>query len=127
MDFEYNKDQKKRDSHLIFTGMGSSDIKYFSKLNVKELQYLLDNGFADPDECQNSAPSVGEIYEFMKAYPEFTAHGYAVSLERDDYRITLEGVQAIPQSTEAMYEFVKMFREADEFEFGSNGCHCRYD
>ena len=127
--FEYNKDQKGRDK-LFGIQEPKTDYISYRGLNVGTLQILLDAKFANPDETQNEAPCVQEIYDFMSKYPEFTAHGYLIGLERDDYRVSIEGVEGEAKSDQALQEFIDIFREADEFEIkitGNRYCRCWYD
>lgn len=121
MDFEYNKDWKLRDSMLndvYGNKQGTYDIFRFDGVTAETLQKLVDLKFADPDEYQNEAPSVGEILDFLNENPDFTAHGYAVTVRRDDYRIILEGVEGNSRDFDQISRFMNMFRFADEFETG---------
>ena len=100
-------------------------IQYFDGLTAEILQVLIDEGFADSDEGFNNAPTTGEFLTFVKLNPEFVMHGYVVSPERSDYRVTIEGVKGtIDLRSDAFVEFVKMFREADEFTVDSNTGYC---
>ena len=112
--FEYNKDQKGRDK-LFGIQEPKGDYISYRELNVGTLQILLDEKFANPDETQNEAPSVQECYDFMRKYPEFTAHGYLIGKERDDYRVSIEGVEGEAKSDQALQEFIDIFKYADEF------------
>lgn len=93
-----------------------SGIFSFRNLSAMKCRELLEKGFADPEDCQNSAPSFLEITEFLERNPNFTGHGYAVSPDRNDYRVTIEGVEAHgPLSNSEKNEFVDLFRQADDF------------
>lgn len=121
MDFEYNKDWKLRDSMLndVYGNKQETyDIFRFDGVTAETLQKLVDLKYADPDEYQNEAPPIGEILEFLKENPDFTAHGYAVTVRRDDYRISLEGVEGNSRDFDQISRFMNMFRFADEFETG---------
>lgn len=121
MDFEYNKDWKLRDSMLndVYGNKQEAyDIFRFDGVTADTLQKLVDLKYADPDEYQNEAPPIGEILEFLKENPDFTAHGYAVTARRDDYRISLEGVEGNSRDFDQISRFMNMFRFADEFETG---------
>lgn len=118
---KYNMDIKKRDEFLF----GNYDphrydlggISRFRYLYVEGLKWLVDEGFADPDEAQNDAPTIEEFINFMENHPEFVAHGYAVTDERDDYRISIEGIESDDEivDVDTLKDFVDMFRFADEF------------
>lgn len=64
----------------------------FYNLTLEKLEKLIENKFIDLDGRQNFSPTVGVFLDFMKKYPFIKAHGYAVCIERDDYRVTLEGL-----------------------------------
>lgn len=132
MIFQYNKDSKLRDSMLPNAYFWSGDAdKYdifsFSKLDAVTLETLIQLKFADPDEYQNEAPAIGDILAFLKANPDFTAHGYAVTPERDDYRVSIEGVEGHTMDERQISEFVKMFRNADDFRFELGDQYAWYD
>jgi hypothetical protein len=42
----------------------------FEGLTLDKLNLLLDEGFADPDEQQNSAPDTSEFKSFLEQYPK---------------------------------------------------------
>ena len=59
-----------------------------------------------------------QFIDFMKKQPDVTAHGYAVSPKRDDYRVTIEGLW-VPEEfvTPAIKAaFVEFCKDADELE-----------
>ena len=91
------------------------------------MKILLDEKFANPADSQNAAPSIGEIYDFMQRYPKFKAHGYAVTKDRFDYRISIEGVTAEDVEPDEMAAFAEMFRFADDFIVTKHLCHCWFD
>lgn len=68
-------------------------IRHYSGLGSDNLELLLKLGFADKKEKQNDAPSIGEVARFLSKHPNFTAHGYSVSPERDDHRVSVEGIE----------------------------------
>jgi hypothetical protein len=58
----------------------------------------------------------------------FTAHGYAVSADRHDYRVTIEGVAMSGEySKDTLLAFVKMFRDADELTLSETYLSAWYD
>lgn len=125
---ELNKDIVARDK-IIFGKYRPSTykfggIRHFEGLNVKKLKQLLDLNFADPEETQNFAPTIIEIYEFMKKYPEYTAHGYTVVDTRDDYRVSIEGVEKgnPSDSVEEFQDYMNLFSGMDEFDTSTMRC-----
>lgn len=126
-DFKYNMDVERRDE-LVFKGKADPyDIKYFNALDVQTLAELLDANFADPEMTQNESPSIAEFYAFMvhcaEKYPEntVTAHGYVIGTEREDYRVSIEGLECRdPEdkiSKDLLVEFLTLCKNADELEY----------
>lgn len=123
--FNLNDDYVTRDEYLF----GEYDkekyrfggVRHVSDLTWMELEYLFDNNFIDPEDSQNCSPTAEEIYDFIKDHDEFCAFGYAVSPDRSDYRITLEGIERLPglegiEDGEELKDFVKFARFADELD-----------
>lgn len=114
------------DSFCSFSSMGG--MQRFAKLDVFTLESLVNEGFADPTDAQNSAPTLGDILNFMKQHPGFTCHGYAVDAKREDYRISIEGVDYQGNPTiEQIVAFVKLFRFADELVIEEDELYCWFD
>jgi hypothetical protein len=65
----------------------------FCNVSTETLRRLVDSGYADPDDAQNDAPTTGRLLEWLESHPSFTAHGYTVSHQREDCRVSLEGVE----------------------------------
>lgn len=97
-------------------------IEYFRGLDVDTLKELVDKGYADPEDAQNSAPTIREIMAAMDANPELTAHGYWVSRDRGDARISIEGVEGTIDPG-----YVGIFRHADDFEYDGSYIYCWFD
>ena len=112
-----NKNYKKR-NQIIFgdedANLRGVDIRHFKSLDLKQLEDLIQNDFIELRERQNFSPSTAEFLEFMRKYPDVRAHGYAVSHERDDYRVTLEGLQFRGDVSRALLrDFKKLCRGAE--------------
>ena len=106
----------------------ATDITHFKGLALANLEKLLAEKFADPEEQQNDCPPISEIFEFMQRNPDFTAHGYAVSIKRQDYRVSVEGVELDrPPTRDEIVDFVKTFRFADDLDVEDNRLHCWFD
>lgn len=88
----------------------------FDDLPLDALKALIADKFIRLWEAQNDGSTVGEILQFMEKYPEYKAIGYAISLEREDYRVTLEGVYKDTEaaSEDEMNDFMELFGAADE-------------
>lgn len=61
----------------------------------------------------------------MQKYPFWEAHGYVTSVDRSDYRITIEGIarENVPDDPEELRAYSKLCGDADDFQ--SN--YCWYD
>ena len=132
MSFEFNRDFEKRDE-IIFGeydedayGMGGT--RDFDYMSLETLARLLALKFIDPEDKQNDCPTVKEIFEFMAKYPEYTAHGYAVAPKRNDYRVSLHGVEkdTCIEDADELEDFMELFKHADDFEV-SNTVYCWFD
>ena len=109
----------------------------YSGLTPEQMRKLIELGFADPEEEQNDCPSIEECLEFCERHPGFTMHGYVVSHERHDCRVSVEGVEAaadtVPDEGEEyeklLHDYVDTFRHADDFTIGGKGkgWHCWFD
>lgn len=128
MRFEYNKDEKRRCEILGINPTYGGGYYGIHKMDINQLNMLLDEKFIDPEECQNCSPSTMEFKEFMEAYPNVTAHGYIISPDRSDYRVTIEGLEYNGHVTRKMMEeFTELFRHADDFTCNRNCLYCWYD
>lgn len=144
MTFEFNVDHDRRDQildpyfeiyhqRLMEAGFLSSPARYgggiqhFQGLTLDALTSLFNEYHIDPDDVQNFAPSAGEIYDFVVRHPNFTVHGYAVSPTREDYRVSIEGVECHNPTHEDRVDFLEMFRDADELSNRVDYLRCWYD
>ena len=122
--FGLNRDVKLRDE-LIFGEYDESKyaggIRPFKKLGLVTLKKLVAQNFISLDDAQNDCPCVRTILRFMNRYPDYTAHGYVVSVCRGDYRISLDGVEKDREadSVRELEDFVRLFRHADNFYIDS--------
>lgn len=103
-------------------------IEHFDGASVDTIDRLIALGYADTNDAQNSAPTLGQIRDFMSEYPRFRAHGYVVSHDRHDCRTTIEGVELAGAITdEERKAFRKLFSDADEYSITASGARCWYD
>jgi len=95
----YKADSRQRD--LILKGFFDSKeyfggTKRFSKLPLELLELLVIEGHADPEDYQNEAPAIKDLLAFAKQMSEkgyyFFFGGYAVSPDREDYRISIDTI-----------------------------------
>lgn len=137
-----NYDKWNTREHLIFDedykpenyGKRGSYTRHFDNMSVDTAEVLIKQGFLDPGETQNESPTVAEFIEFAKEHSDgnFTFHGYVVGPERDDCRVSFEGVEGNSDeiSKETIIDFSKMFMEdyhADDVEIKANRLYCWYD
>ncbi len=101
----------------------------FAGLSVGTMQTLIELGFLDPNGNQNGSPTIAEFLRFMKRFPEFTAIGYATHPDRQDARVTIEGVEASGAilSAEAAAEFRELAATADECDISTDYARCWWD
>lgn len=93
-------------------------IRYYEGLTVAALMLLASQGFVDLDEQQNESPTIREFLALGIRFPnDVTFHGYAVSTDRDDYRLSVEGLEVegtrSPELKRAL-NTLKKNREPDE-------------
>ena len=130
---ELNREHVDQRDLIIFNEPYNSEkylggIRRFHELGADEIEELLGLGVLDLEDAQNRAPTAGEIFEFVREHPNFYAHGYTVSPERDDYRVTFEGVECTDAYTwEDMWAFHRVFAYPDELEITPEHVRCWYD
>ena len=97
------------------------------RLTYKDVQYLMELNFIDPDESQNDSPTTKEMYGFLKDHPKFYASGYAISPDRDDYRITIDEIRCDGDiEIEELKDFIEFAVGADEIRVRPN-CRAWWD
>lgn len=104
------------------------DTKNFEGVTALQLRALLESNFSDEEDAQNDSPTYREFLEFMEAHPGVTAHGYIVTPDREDCRVSIEGIEYEGAYTmEWLKDFAFLCRHADEFKIDENGFYCWYD
>ena len=127
---EYNYDDKRRCEiiGLSYPPEYLGGCQSFEHLTLGQLMLLLDEEFVDPEECQNCSPDTMAFKSFLETYPEATVHGYIVSPSRNDYRVTIEGAEYHGEvSRQMLFDFVEMFRYADDFSISDESLYCWFD
>lgn len=99
-------------------------IRNFEGMQLDTLKKLIEKNFIRAAERQNEAPTTAQILAFMERYPEYTAHGYAVTSKRFDYRVTIEGVSKgnVADTVQELEDFTRLFGNADNFNTGIMDC-----
>jgi hypothetical protein len=105
-----------------------SGIESFDGMNVETLKTLIEKGFVNPEECQNSSPSIRDFVEFMEKNPEFVVSGYVVSPNRNDYRTSVERIHFEGYvSKQMIIDFIKFSNGADELDVEENHLSAWWD
>ena len=126
---QYTEEQDRERKALC----GVEDINFsggcarFSGMTYKTLKKLVEKGYADPEDNTNDSTTLGEYLEFMEEHPRFKAHGYIISNDREDRRITIEGLEAKNITIMEMVAFTDLDRMADEFEATQKHCWSWWD
>lgn len=105
-------------------------ISHFDHMSVETAKKLLEKGYIDPQDTQNSSPTASEMIAFCDdGTDKWYLHGYVVSPERDDCRVTFEGAGShVPLEPEDALSFARKFRNADELDVSPGGnAWCWYD
>jgi hypothetical protein len=130
-DFEYNQDDKERQRIIGFhqcRDKDTYDCMRFSELTVEDLEELVEKKFADPEMNQNDSPTIGEFLEFVKENPGFTLHGYIITPNRNDYRVSIEGLQFLGEASKAtILAFTNFVQGADEIEANDQVLYAWWD
>lgn len=117
MRLELNNDQVRRDEILFpnSTPEYRGGTEHYEGLTLSGLKKLVEEGFADPFERQNDAYSIGEFIEYFDGSGlDVSFHGYAVTIERDDYRVSVEGFVTVCQHQTQLVASLLFGRFADE-------------
>jgi len=115
-----NNDIKRRDT-IIF-GNYNPD-RYFggcarTDIPAKTLLKLYEEGFVNPDECQNESPTTQEfLCDISGIEDNVVFEIYAIDDKRDDYRVTIEGIQVgLPIDKRMLFlRLATKYGYADEF------------
>jgi len=125
---ELNPDWRRR--NWIIWGEDSKDMDWSGgiqkfTISLNQLDDLFKEEFIDPEETQNDSPMAIQFRDFMEDHVSVLAHGYAVSPNRDDYRVTIEGLVYHGEVDDAlMFDFIDEFRFADEFLCDREKLYC---
>jgi hypothetical protein len=124
-----NKDHQRRDEIIDSKSKKYiAGIKKFDNLDLQKLELLIKENFLSLSDKPNYGPKAEDFYKFVKSNPDFKVSGYAVSPEREDYRISLNGVELKRSPTkEEVIDFVNLFRLASSFKCNSKTCSAYFD
>ena len=115
----FYKDVSRRDE-ILFGGFQEEKycggIRRFEGLSASKLRQLVEEGFADPEDKQNYAPTLMEFLRFAEEHTHVTFSGYAVHPEREDYRVSVDGMEMITMDVREASDAINFLRGADEFD-----------
>ena len=133
--FKYNQDYERRDD-IIFGAACPPEEEWAGGIRRFEIapsvmEKLIDEGFVDITDRHNDSPSIEDYMQFFRfvAKPElWKIIGYAVSHERDDYRVSVDGCETESNlNISDLTAFATLFRFADEFELTPYNVRCWFD
>ena len=135
---EMNKNIRERD--LILKGYFSDKeymggVRHFKTLPLTLLKLLISEGFVDTTDKQNNAPTIGDIVTLAEQMEQkgyyFFFGGYAVSLDRDDYRVSIDTVKVtfyFDESNHLNNKIIeRFFKDADEKDVDERSMRFWYD
>lgn len=125
-EFSFNWNEQERNCIIANNTAESRDFWRF-KIKVDQLQKLVEKKFANPKDKQNNAPTLGCLLEIgqlaLSHGQEVEFVGYAISAKREDYRITIDGINIWLEaklSRELVDKVLPLEETADEFIFDSD-------
>lgn len=108
--------------------MYSGGVRGFHDVDLETLVRLRDEQFLDIYEQHNCAPEIGDIMEFLADHENFLVGGYAVSANREDYRVSIDTIYCEGDyDYKDIFDFVKVFRFADEFVANEETLYAWFD
>lgn len=107
----------------------TDDYGQFSHMTPETARRLISEGYADPKDSQNGAPTFEEMTAFCEAHPGFTLEGYVIGGDRADARVTADTVKGQAADMDTLRAFTELFKRADDFWCSeiSYECYCWFD
>jgi len=101
------------------------------KISYTTVKKLLEKGYLFPDSSCDCGPEVSEFVSFVEEHnpDNWYFHGYVVSANRRDTRVTIEGIGSFkPLDPDSLIDFLQYFRIADEImDEKDQPVYCWYD
>lgn len=93
------------------------NICYFKEMPLKVLSWLFEQNYIDPNCSKGKAPTSEQILDFLSYYPEYSAHGFTVNIDDENYGVYIEGVEKgeTSSSVEEFKDFMSLFSACDSF------------
>lgn len=99
----------------------------FSTMTPETARRLISEGFANPEDSQNGAPTFEQMTAFCESHPGFVLDGYLTGGDRADARVVADAVKGHPADADAKHAFAELFRYAEDFICTGEECCCWYD
>lgn len=102
----------------------------FKNVPLSDIKTLVEKGYLNPDEEMDRGARAQDFINFVEEHgPEYwTFHGYVVSPDRFDKRVTIEGIKSQGYLIkDDLIDFLFEFRMADELDFEDGIAYCWYD
>jgi hypothetical protein len=106
---------------------GTDNYARFSSMKPETARRLISEGFANPEDSQNGAPTFEQMTAFCESHPGFVLDGYVIGGDRADARVTADTVRGEPTDADTQHAFLELFRYADEIICTCEKCFCWYD
>lgn len=103
------------EGEMLFKG----DVQRYSDLAPGMARLLVELGAIDRHESQNNSPSFGDLIDLAEEFG-LTLHGYRVPPERDDERISCEGLAGTVSRGKAIALLLSAVRDADDLQYDEN-------
>ncbi len=119
---------KKREIILGIVGCKymHGSMEKFGGLSIGRFEQLISDGFLSPRD-QETYP---KFLRFMKKYNQFRAFGYAISPDRHDSRVVIQGLESFPfykLPPDVVEEFKREFANAKELTVENNRYTCLFE
>ncbi len=84
-------------------------LEHFEDLKADQLEALVKENFIDPAYQYKLGPTVQAFLDFMKTHEDVWAHGFAITTDREDARVVIEGLMYYGRSTDALKKDFEAF------------------
>lgn len=105
-------------------------IARYKDVPLSAIKVLAEKGYLNPDAMMDRGATIQDFIDFVEKHnpEEWTFHGYVVSSDREDSRVSIEGIESKGKlSKEDQIDFLLEFRLADELDIEKGVAYCWYD
>ena len=132
------KDKSFNDFLELVNKYYSGGIRRFDDLTIENLQELSGKKFIDEEDRQNEGPMVKKILSITSKIKENDSsakiffHGYAVSPDRDDYRVSIDAITVSTENCNIIEDEIyaplrEMCSNADDLDIDENELYAWWD